>query len=212
MKGRAIPWSAEELAWIEARKDHPRRPLHAAFVRRFGRTDVSADALKALCTRRGWKTGRNGRFEKGAISWNKGRAMPFNAASAATRFKKGNRTGRANQIYKPIGTERLSKEGYRERKVHDGMPLQSRWRAVHLIEWEARHGPIPDGHCLKCLDGDKTNADPSNWTLVPRALLPRLNGRFGRNFDGAPAALKPVILAIARLEHVARERRKDMRK
>lgn len=62
--------------------------------------------------------------------------------------------------------------------------------------------------CLKCLSDDKTNCDPSNWELIPRALLPRLNGRFGRNYDDASPELKPVILAVAKLEHQARERRK----
>jgi hypothetical protein len=35
-----------------------------------------------------------------------------------------------------------------------------------------------------------------------------LNGRFGRNYDGASAEAKPTILAIAKLEHKARELQK----
>ena len=115
------------------------------------------------------------------------------------------------KLYKPIGTERMSKEGYRERKVHDGMPLQSRWRAVHLIEWEAVNGPIPDGHCLKCVDGDRTNTAHTNWELVSRALLPALNG--GRHkrrlaYDEAAAELKPALLTMAKVEHRVRELRR----
>lgn len=104
-----------------------------------------------------------------------------------------------------LGTERVSKDGYLERKVNDDLPLQRRWRAVHLVEWEKINGSLPAGHALKCLDGNKLNTDPSNWACVPRALLPRLNGRFGRDFENAPAELKPTILAIAKLEHKARE-------
>ena len=40
------------------------------------------------------------------------------------------------------------------------------------------------------------------------ALAPRLNGRFGRGYDTAPPELKPTILAIAKLEHAARIKRK----
>jgi hypothetical protein len=65
--------------------------------------------------------------------------------------------------------------------------------------------PIPKGHRLKCLDGNKLNADLSNWELVPVGLLPRLNGRFGRGYDEAPAELKPAIMAVAKLEHRVRE-------
>lgn len=78
--------------------------------------------------------------------------------------------------------------------------MQSRWRGVHLLNWEQQHGPVPKGMCLKCL-GERRNTDPSNWELVPRALLPRLNGKSGRRYDHAPAELKPTIMAVAKLEH-----------
>jgi hypothetical protein len=64
----------------------------------------------------------------------------------------------------------------------------------------------PDGHVLKCLDGNKQSTDPSNWELIPRALLPRLGGRFGRDYDNAPDASKPTIMAVAKLEHAARSK------
>jgi hypothetical protein len=58
MKGQRIPYSDEELAFIEARQSMPRREIHAAFVTTFARGDVKVDDIKALCTRRGWSTGR----------------------------------------------------------------------------------------------------------------------------------------------------------
>lgn len=204
MKGRAISYSADEMAWLEANRAMVISDYHRAFCVTFNRSDVSLVNLHSLRKRKGWKTGRTGCFEKGSVPANKGQKMPFHPNSAATRFKPGVRQGVAVKLYKPIGTERQSKDGYRERKIHDGMPLQSRWRAVHLVEWEAKNGPLPRGHCLKSLDGDKTNTDPSNWEAIPRAMLPRLNGRFGRDYDTAAAEVKPTIMAIAKLEHRAR--------
>lgn len=209
MRGRWIRYSDEELAWIEAHKRLPRSQLHAEFIAKFHRNDVTKANLTSLCKRRGWLTGRTGRYEPGRTSENKGKTMPYHPNSARTRFKKGERRGVASKLWKPVGTERVSKEGYIERKIHDGMPLQSRWRAVHLIRWEELNGQLPEGHCLKCLDGDKANTDPSNWEAIPRALLPRLNGKSGRDYDSAPADLKPTIMAIAKLEHPAREAKKD---
>lgn len=130
---------------------------------------------------------------------NKGKKQPSHPNAVATQFKKGGRTGRAVDLYKPIGTERTSIEGYRERKIHDGLPMQSRWKAVHRIKWEAVHGPIPAGHVLKC-KGDVANTDPANWDLIPIGVLPRLNGVHGRGYDDAPAELKPTIMAVAKLE------------
>lgn len=205
MKGQAIHYDHTELAWIEANSRLPRKELHTLFQAKFCRPDVSQANLTALCKRNGWLTGRTGQFVKGQEPMNKGKTMPYNANSARHRFKKGHRGGKALEQYKPIGTERMSKDGYLERKVHDGLPLQSRWRAVHLINWEAEHGPIPEGHCLKCLDGNKTNCDPANWKLIPRAMLPRLAGRWRLGYNEAPPELKPTVLAVAELEHKARQ-------
>lgn len=207
MKGRWIHYSDEELGWIKAMADEPRAETHALFVQIFNRHDVSLTNFNSLCKRNGWLTGRTGRFEKGKAGGSLGpeHRAAFLAAGAKTRFKKGERRGVATKLYQPIGTERVSKDGYRERKVNDDMPLQRRWRAVHLVEWEKVNGPVPEGHRLKCLDGNKLNTDPSNWEAIPTALAPRLNGRFGRGYDTAPAELKPTILAIAKLEHKARE-------
>lgn len=208
MKGQAIRWTDEELAYIEANATLPRAELLRNFRFWFDRPEVNKSNLAALCKRKGWLTGRTGQFVKGQESHNKGKKGFAPPGSEKGWFKPGSRNGRAEDLYQPIGTERISRDGYRERKIHDGLPLQSRWRAVHLIEWEALNGPLPKGHALKCLDGDRANTDPSNWTCVPRAMLPRLNGINGRGYDQAPAEVKPTLMAITRLEHAAREKRK----
>lgn len=208
MKGKPIRYSDEELAWVEAHKALPRRELYARFQARFGRCDVTLDRLKSLCKRRGWFTGRTGCFPKGSVPANKGRKGYHPPGSEKGWFKPGVRRGVAVRLYKSIGTERVSKDGYLERKVNDDMPPQKRWRAVYRINWEQANGPVPEGHRLKCLDGDRTNTDPSNWEAIPFALAPRLNGRFGRGYDDAPAELKPTILATAKLEHALREAKK----
>jgi hypothetical protein len=209
MKGRSIPYSDDELAWLEANRMLSISDYHAAFLATFARSDVSARHLHALRKRKGWSTGRTGQFVRGEAPANKGKKCPPGKGgnhpnARATQFRRGQRTGKAAENYKPVGTERLSKDGYVERKIHDGLPLQSRWRSVHLIEWEEMNGPIPAGMCLKCIDGDKSNTDPANWKLIPRAMLPRLNGKYGRDYDNAPAELKPLIMRTAELQHIAR--------
>lgn len=218
MKGVWIKYSAEEMAWLEANRTLPISDYHAAFCAKFGR-DVSAGNLHALRKRKGWRTGRTGCFAKGQEPFNKGKPCAPGTGgrhpnARKTQFKKGNRTGQANLNYQPIGTERLNEDGYLERKIHDGMPLQSRWRLVHLVEWEAINGPIPEGQCLKSIDGDRSNTDPSNWQMIPRALLPRLNGgRFKKHlaYDEAVPEVRPALLTIAKIEHRARELRRQLK-
>lgn len=214
MKGHPIPYSHDEMEWLEANRQLPIGEYRAAFVAAFKRDDVTAQHLHSLRKRKGWKTGRTGQFVPGQPAHNKGKPCAPGTGgrhpnAQRTQFRKGQRSGVAVKLWKPIGTERTTREGYLERKIHDGMPLQSRWRAVHLINWEAINGPIPAGHCLKCLDGNKLNTDPTNWELIPRTMLAHLNGgRFKSRlaFDQAPADLKPAIMAVARIKVKVRER------
>lgn len=205
MTRKPVKWSEEELAWVKANCTLPRREAHQRFCKVFARTDISFENYKALCTRKGWKTGRDGRYLAGSVPSNKGQKMPYNANSAKTQFKKGCRKGRANENYKPIGSEVVRDDGYIYRKVNDDMPLHHRWRPLHVLRWEEVNGPIPEGHCLKSLDGDRTNTNPENWVCVSRSMLPRLAGRWAVGYDEAPKELKPSILAVAKLEDAARK-------
>jgi hypothetical protein len=56
MTARAIAYSLYELEFVRARKQMARQMLHAAFVARFGRHDVSVENIKSLCTRHGWSS------------------------------------------------------------------------------------------------------------------------------------------------------------
>jgi len=126
--------------------------------------------------------------------------------SAAVQFRKGQRPHTA----KDVGHESIDKEGYVRICVAEPNPYTGAATFMafkHRWLWQQKHGPVPEGHALKCLDGNKRNTDPANWEAVPRALLPRLNGRFGRGYDAAAPEIKPVILATAKLEHAARVRR-----
>lgn len=209
MKGRSIIYSSAELAWLKAKRTMTISDYHKAFCVKFDREDVSAANLHALRKRNGWRTGRTGCFEKGLTPHNKGKPMPYHPASARTQFKKGN----LPHNVKYAGHERISKDGYVEISIEETNPhtgFERRYVLKHRWLWEKKHGPVPAGMCLKC-KGDRMNADPSNWELVPRALLPRLNG--GRNktllaYDEVPAALRPAIMTVAKIEHSIREKAK----
>lgn len=154
--------------------------------------------------------GAKSRFQKGHIPANKGVKRGKGWAPgrmAATQFRKGT----APHTWMPVGSTRVI-GGYEYTKVSDvrNVPYTVNWKPTHQLQWEAVHGPMPAGHALKCLDGNRLNTAASNWACIPRAVLSRLNGGPHKKriaFDAAPAELKPTMLAVAKLEHAMRQRR-----
>lgn len=210
--GRHTRFSPAEIAWLRENRTLPIADYHRAFMAAFSRADVTAENLHGLRKRQGWKTGRTGRFEKGRTSENKGKRCALGTGglhpnAVRTQFRKG----ASPQNYRGPGHEYVdSQSGYVVLIVDQTNPWSgaaTRPVLKHRHLWEQAHGPIPDDMCLKCLDGDKANSDPSNWELVPRAILPRLNGRFGLGYDAAPAELKPTIMAVAKLKHQIHRRK-----
>lgn len=161
-------------------------------------------ASPAACRlRRGDQVGKPYRYPKGHVPANKGLRRPGWAPGrmAETQFRKGERRGVAVRLYKPIGTERVSKDGYLERKVNDDLPLQRRWRAVHLLTWEAAHGPLPRGYAVSFRNGNKTDIRLDNLALVSRVDLMRRN-----SMHNLPAPLPQTLQLLGALRRQIRRR------
>lgn len=95
-------------------------------------------------------------FKPGITSWNKGLNYQPGGRCAETQFKPRQPEDSAN--YRPIGSLRITRDGYLEQKMNDDPALvpARRWVAVHRQVWEAAHGPIPAGHIVTFKPGCKT--------------------------------------------------------
>jgi hypothetical protein len=132
------------------------------------KTEAYREQLKKEDGERLKSFGNKFRFKKGHVPQNKGKGMPEEVREKVkkTWFPKGHLPHNTNYD----GHIRISKDGYQEIRVSAG-----RYRLLHLVNWEKINGRLPQGHCLWCLDGDKLNADPSNWELISRADNMRRN-------------------------------------
>lgn len=163
------------------------------------------------------KQGTGTRFEKGHVPANIGLRRPGFAPGrmAETQFKKGCMRGAAQRKWKPVGTERMSKDGYLERKVHDSdnehLPSGEanrlrarRWRAVHILVWEEVNGPLPEGFAVTFINRDRKDTRLENLELISRADLARRN-----SIHNLPAELKGAIRTLGALKRRIRRREKQ---
>lgn len=130
--------------------------------------NISEKAIAQARKRRGIKTGSDGRFKKGQTPWNKGK-KGFMGPNE-TSFKKGHKP----HNWVPIGSERITKDGYIEIKIQEGK-FQKNWRGKHILVWEKHNGPLPKGHAIIFGDGNNRNFDIENLILVSRRQLLKLN-------------------------------------
>ena len=108
-----------------------------------------------------------GQFIKGLIPWNKNK-KDFRP-SPETEFKAGpEHTGEKHPSWK--GGEQFSKSDC----VHVWTGNKQRKRRPRLI-WEEQNGPIPEGHVVYHIDGNKNNDDISNLEVISRAELVKRN-------------------------------------
>ena len=194
LTGRRLTFTAEQIEFL--RINYVRLSLvnlAAAFSDRFG-TEKTAGQIRAFTRNHGIKSGRTGCFEKGQKSWNEG--VKGYMGANVTSFRKGS----VPKNRKPLGTERVNRDGYIEIKIperdpHTGFP--TRYKLKHVVLWEQLHGPVPEGMCVVFQDGNPLNCVDDNFMLVSRAHLLRLNQYRYRKI---PDDLKPTVLALAKLE------------
>lgn len=138
-------------------------------------------------------SGMSHRFKKGQDAWNKGQYMRMHPP---TEFKKGQKP----HNYRPVGSERITKDGYLERKIAD----PSKWKAIHHIEWEKVNGPIPPRHKVIFKIPDKLNVSVENLLLVSYEEAMRRN-----TIHRYPNEIKQAIKTISKLKKTIRNHGKE---
>lgn len=129
---------------------------------------ITESKVKGYMANHKINNGLTGRFKKGHIPLNKGTHPPTVGRMGETQFKKGNLPHNT----KPIGYERITKDGYIEVKVMERPDRKNRihnFKAKHHIVWEEANGPVPKGYKLTFLDGNKQNCSLENLALITNA-------------------------------------------
>lgn len=196
-------WDEERDQWLRDHvPGHTQSETVEAFRERFG-VPLSLVRLKNRKVALGLRSGIvGGRVRRGMAPSNKGRkwdeymSPEGQVRSRTTQYHHGNLPHNTA----PLGTERVTDDGYVEVKVAmrpSGRKAHDNWVPKHRLVWERANGrPVPEGSVVVFLDGDKRNLDPANLGLETRAE----HAVMARNhITYTDRVSHDVALAIARL-------------
>lgn len=192
----------EKQFFIEFVPGHSYKEIQQEFTRRFG-CEITTSRIKSYIGNHKLKTGTTGQFKKGQVSHNKGKKMPpeIYEKCAKTMFKKGN----IPSNHRPVGSERLTKDGYVEIKIAE----PNKWALKHRYIWEKENGKIPDKHILIFRDNDKTNVNLENLILISQSENLVIN-RHG--LQHAAGEAKETVVGYAKLSDLTAKKKNKGKK
>ena len=131
-----------------------------------------------------------------------------------TQFKKGARTGKAAENWKPIGTILPDPEGYLRIKVREaihgkeasGFGNTKLWPLLQRQVWQEHNGPIPPQHVVVFQDGNRANCAIENLECIHRKELARRNCMWNRY----PRELAEAIQLTGALKRKIRKQERRM--
>lgn len=164
-------------------------------------TNITSRTIKSYKANNKLNSGLTGKFRKGQTPHNKGKKMPKEVYEKVkhTMFAKGN----VPPNHRPVGSERISKDGYIEVKVAE----PNKWRLKQRVVYEETKGKIPEGCPIIFLDGNKRNFDIDNLRCITRSELLYLNCN---GLNNSNEIMETGIL-MARLDRAKNKKKQELK-
>lgn len=164
-------------------------------------TNITSRTIKSYKANNKLNSGLTGKFRKGQIPHNKGKKMPKEVYEKVkhTMFAKGN----VPPNHRPVGSERISKDGYIEVKVAE----PNKWRLKQRVVYEEAKGKIPEGCPIIFLDGNKRNFDIDNLRCITRSELLYLNCNGLNNSN----EITGTGILMARLDRAKNKKKQELK-
>lgn len=164
-------------------------------------TNITSRMIKSYKANNKLNSGLTGKFRKGQTPHNKGKKMPKEVYEKVkhTMFAKGN----VPPNHRPVGSERISKDGYIEVKVAE----PNKWRLKQRVVYEETKGKIPEGCPIIFLDGNKRNFDIDNLRCITRSELLYLNCNGLNNSN----EITETGILMARLDRAKNKKKQELK-
>lgn len=194
-------FTAEQEEWIrENVKGKSNTELAAMVNERYG-MNITAKQISSWKKNHHITSGLTGHFYTRENPVKDPHFMRGRPSSSKAKYKKGHRPHNAV----PVGTECKRDTSYWWVKVAE----PNKWRQKHILLWEAANGPMPDGYCLRFLDGNKDHVSLDNLQLVSKRVNSVINNKHMASTD---AELTKTGILIAEVMVMAAERKKELKK
>lgn len=164
-------------------------------------TNITSRMIKSYKANNKLNSGLTGKFRKGQTPHNKGKKMPKEVYEKVkhTMFAKGN----VPPNHRPVGSERISKDGYIEVKVAE----PNKWRLKQRVVYEEAKGKIPEGCTIIFLDGNKQNCNIDNLKCITRSELLYLNCKGLNNSN----EITETGIIMARLDRTKNKKKQELK-
>ena len=164
-------------------------------------TNITSRMIKSYKANNKLNSGLTGKFRKGQTPHNTGKKMPKEVYEKVkhTMFAKGN----VPPNHRPVGSERISKDGYIEVKVAE----PNKWRLKQRVVYEEAKGKIPEGCPIIFLDGNKRNFDIDNLKCITRSELLYLNCNGLNNSN----EITETGILMARLDSAKNKKKQELK-
>lgn len=164
-------------------------------------TNITSRTIKSYKANNKLNSGLTGKFRKGQTPHNKGKKIPKEVYEKVkhTMFAKGN----VPPNHRPVGSERISKDGYIEVKVAE----PNKWRLKQRVVYEETKGKIPEGCPIIFLDGNKRNFDIGNLRCITRSELLYLNCNGLNNSN----EITETGILMARLDRAKNKKKQELK-
>jgi hypothetical protein len=164
-------------------------------------TNITSRTIKSYKANNKLNSGLTGKFRKGQTPHNKGKKMPKEVYEKVkhTMFAKGN----VPPNHRPVGSERISKDGYIEVKAAE----PNKWRLKQRVVYEEAKGKIPEGCPIIFLDGNKRNFDIENLRCITRSELLYLNCNGLNNSN----EITETGILMARLDRAKNKKKQELK-
>lgn len=164
-------------------------------------TNITSRTIKSYKANNNLNSGLTGKFRKGQTPHNKGKKMPKEVYEKVkhTMFAKGN----VPPNHRPVGSERISKDGYIEVKVAE----PNKWRLKQRVVYEEAKGKIPEGCTIIFLDGNKQNCNIDNLRCITRSELLYLNCNGLNNSN----EITETGILMARLDRTKNKKKQELK-